>query len=1399
MAEAYKAGTVWIDVVPTIKGIEKELRTAFSIPVEKASAQVETTLTRALGKGAATGANQVGSVLDKTLGGQAKTVGAAIGTDMAAGMAKSMPAIRHEAKEAAKALTSADEKVKTSAESLVQARQKEEKAALAVEKAERILAIARRTGDTSRIEGRELALARAINAADQASRDAAKASSDYNKALVAQSRAASSAQEKQNALQAATQKASAQQAEAARQAQQQSTLIGRLSERVTGFGSKARASTLSVVNGVQSAIAPATSRLGSFMSAASNKVTAAAGIMGSALTGLGTIALAGLATGIGLVTSKIKSLIPNAIRASDATFKFGSTLKFAGLGANEIEQLKRSTQKYADQTVYELADIQNVTAQLASNAVPDYEKLAEAAGNLNAVAGGSAETFKSVGMVMTQTAGAGYLTGENWRQLSDAIPGASGRIQKALLDAGAYSGDFRKAMEDNEISAQEFYDAVKVLGLTDIAYEAATSTAVFEGAMGNLDAAITGGWVRVLDKVKAPATKIINAAATSMEPLFNLLERGAEKIAPFLERIGDGLTSIVEGKSNIGGILSGLLPVAGLAAGPVGAKLAEFIARIPVVGSALGGLIRTITGPIGLVVTIIVSMISRSEALRNALWGAFSRIGEALLGVLPAGDSVGSVFEWIGRAAGVLGDYLAPVVTWLGEILAVGIEFAGAGLGYAFEMIGAGVQIAGQWISDELIPSAKTAWEILTTGESQGEIFGLGQDSTVVSVLVGIRDAGIQTWEWISGTFIPGVQSLWTLLTEGDFDGNFFGLSEDSFLVDFLLDVRDIAILAGDAIGQFWTGLVWPVLQTLGSAVSNLWNNILKPIFDVVGTYISTIIAPIVTWLWENVISPAFVGIATIIGGAISVVMTVLKGVWWFIANVLAPVVTWLWQNIISPAFTAIQTVIGVVISAVSIVLQAFIVVIGEVGTWISDLWTQYVSPVFTWISDKISSVIGFIQESVFPPFQTVMSKLGEGFQLFKDTVGKAMDAVRSAAAKPINFVIQTVYTNGIKAAFDKIAETVGISTRMPSVKAIAGYAQGGVLPGYTPGRDVHVFTSPTGGVLHLSGGEGIIRPDSLRALGGKAWLDAVNASRGRGIASVGDVGSVQRFAEGGIWGGVKSFASSAWNATVDAVDFLGDVFSDPAGAIANLVRKPAEALLASMASSGWASLAKGIPSLLWDGLSSLFVSKANEIGGGGQALVNAARGAIGVPYIWGGSSIPPGVDCSGLVYWSSRQLSRDIARMTAAGYQQAAQPISWNSKRPGDLLFWGNPAWHVAINSGNGRMVEAPKPGTNVVEHGIWGNPTVGRLYDSGGYLPPGVSTVINKTGQPEPVLTGSQWESMKRLAEIGGTPSRRPVRLVVGNREFDAYVEELAGSVLQQSSEGISRASIHDHFGVS
>lgn len=155
---------------------------------------------------------------------------------------------------------------------------------------------------------------------------------------------------------------------------------------------------------------------------------------------------------------------------------------------------------YADVTVYGLEDILNTSAQLASNGIPNYMQLTEAAGNLNAVAGGSEETFKSVAMMLTQTAGAGKLTTENWNQLADAIPGASGLLQEAMLKNGAYTGNFRDAMEKGEISADEFNAAITELGMNPGAVEAAQSTDTLGGSWDRLKSTVVTAIQGIIEK-----------------------------------------------------------------------------------------------------------------------------------------------------------------------------------------------------------------------------------------------------------------------------------------------------------------------------------------------------------------------------------------------------------------------------------------------------------------------------------------------------------------------------------------------------------------------------------------------------------------------------------------------------------------------------------------------------------------------------------------------------------------------------------------------------------------------------------------------------------------------------------------------------------------------------------
>ncbi len=366
-------------------------------------------------------------------------------------------------------------------------------------------------------------------------------------------------------------------------------------------------------------------------SGGTGKFAAIAGAMGGLVS-----------TGVSMAVDAISNLSGDIIEASDSAQKFASTLSFAGLDTSTIDQLTASTQKYADQTVYDLSDIRNTTAQLAANGVDGYADLAEAAGNLNAVAGGNADTFRSVGMVLTQTAGAGKLTTENWNQLADAIPGASGKLQEAMKKNGAYTGDFRDAMAKGEISAEEFNKAVMDLGMTDAAKEAATSTQTIEGAMGNLEASVVNVGVQLLDSFKGPLTEGMSSLADGIGGLPAMFEGLVSSAGPALSQIGKVFQSSF---APVGQIVSGqLLPALqpfmqacqnlGSAIMPV--LNAAFQTFTPVLGSLVSKLTAVGATIMATVTPVVNNMAAVVQAALPTIQAAFTTVASTIQGVIDA-------------------------------------------------------------------------------------------------------------------------------------------------------------------------------------------------------------------------------------------------------------------------------------------------------------------------------------------------------------------------------------------------------------------------------------------------------------------------------------------------------------------------------------------------------------------------------------------------------------------------------------------------------------------------------------------------------------------------------------------------------------------------------------------
>jgi peptidoglycan DL-endopeptidase CwlO len=125
-----------------------------------------------------------------------------------------------------------------------------------------------------------------------------------------------------------------------------------------------------------------------------------------------------------------------------------------------------------------------------------------------------------------------------------------------------------------------------------------------------------------------------------------------------------------------------------------------------------------------------------------------------------------------------------------------------------------------------------------------------------------------------------------------------------------------------------------------------------------------------------------------------------------------------------------------------------------------------------------------------------------------------------------------------------------------------------------------------------------------------------------------------------------------------------------------------------------------------------------------GADVVSDAKQYLGIPYVWGGES-SSGLDCSGLVQKTFGDLGVSLPRV-AADQAHAGTPVdSLADAQPGDLLFFGNPAYHVAIYAGNNQLIESPEPGKTVHITDVYQTPTSIRRIVPASSATPSSSTV--------------------------------------------------------------------------
>ena len=254
------------------------------------------------------------------------------------------------------------------------------------------------------------------------------------------------------------------------------------------------------------------------------------------------------------VSDFFKDMVTQATESFDALKSYQSTMKFAGFDTSEIKKGEEELKEYSKETIYNVGEMSNTAATLAANGVKNYVTVTKALGNLVAVAGGSTQDMQSASLALTQMVGAGKMYAGDWNQFINGIPGASGKLKKALKDAGAYTGNFKDAMSKGQISAQEMIAAIEKLGNTKIAKKAATDTSKFSVAWQGAQEAVQDGILKLMDSLGTSGfTGAISAAGDSAYNALASIGHWISKHKDQIATLGKKLGYIKDDLEEIGG------------------------------------------------------------------------------------------------------------------------------------------------------------------------------------------------------------------------------------------------------------------------------------------------------------------------------------------------------------------------------------------------------------------------------------------------------------------------------------------------------------------------------------------------------------------------------------------------------------------------------------------------------------------------------------------------------------------------------------------------------------------------------------------------------------------------------------------------------------------------------
>jgi phage-related protein len=902
--------------------------------------------------------------------------------------------------------------------------------------------------------------------------------------------------------------------------------------------------------------------------------------------------------------------------------------------------------------------------------------------------------------------------------------------------------------------------------------------------------------------------KLAGALAGALAPVFTQLAGVIKSLLPFLTLIGGlfaslasaVLTDLVAAFGALAQLLTAIAPALTVFAAALSSSFAllENAGVFAILGVALEALVPVIA-------KLIDSLVIGLAPAFPALISAASTLAGILVQLLAAG--LGAVLTAAVPLAVALATGASALVTWLDKAgllvpVMAGLLFAWKGWALAVDlakgaMIGFQVAMAlmnAEWSAaitlmglDTIALKAMYAWDAIIAVATKAwaaaqAVLDVVMNASVIGLVViavaalaagiyelvthwatvwaAISGATRTAWDAIKGIFsdvidwITGHWKLLVVILTGPVGAAALWIAAHwSGITHIFSDVIDWLSAHWKLILVILTGPVGLAALWLVHAWAGIHNDI--------DTAWNAIAAFFVSWWNAEVAKFTSAGraIASVLSAGWNAVTSALKTAWNAIA---AFFVSW-WNNEVAYFRGPVAAIGNALKAAWSAIETAAKATWGAIASFFVSWWNSEVAafrgPVAA-IGNALKAAWDGIESAAKTVFGGILSFFGgfwaalkAGFADAVSGIQTAWQAIENVVKAPVDWVIRYVYDDLIMKFWNDVAGPVGLPT-LPKL------AEGGIVPGG--------YSRDDNQLVWMRSGEGVLQPGAVAKLGGKPFIDWVNATYGDVPVSASVPG--RSYAGGGfhipnplpaIGHAIAGSYDQVAHAVKDVGGFFGGLVTDVKNGIYDGLAAAGAAIIGNAAklipgSSGVADAMRAYPLKLWDG----FAAWVTGHGPGPAAAAGTPyKGKFGAGVAqWSGDVLKAlamlGLPASdlGLVLYQMQTESGgnpNAINLTDINAQQGDPSRGLLQTIGTTFAAYRNPSLSPNIYDPLANIYAA----LNYAVHGPGIGSRPGQLgggsgYDEGGWLQPGMTMVMNATGRPEPVLNGDQWDALTSAA---------------------------------------------------